>query len=147
MKSWPEIYRQRLTVSNDLEKMTMNTDQLRNNHKFYNGFEDEDEIVLSLEKKPEISIHVWSGYLDDILRKPTFDGPGWKGLTKDYHQLKGAFGTDSAILVHPEEYLADLQQYKERIFTERETEEVLQLLISFFERAVEERTQVIIQLI
>ena len=125
----------------------MNTDQLRNNHKFYNGFEDEDEIVLSLEKKPEISIHVWSGYLDDILREPTFDGPGWKGLTRDYHQLKGAFGTESVILVYPEEYLADLQQYKERIFTERETEEVLQLLISFFERAVEERTQVIIQLL
>ncbi len=125
----------------------MDTDLLRNNHQFYDGFEGEDEIVLSLEKKPEISIHVWFGYLDDILREPTLDGTGWKGLTRDYHQLKGAFGTDSAILVPPEEYLDDLQQYKERIFTERETEEVLQLLISFFECAVKERTQVIIQLI
>ena len=125
----------------------MDTDLLRNNHQFYDGFEGEDEIVLSLEKKPEISIHVWSGYLDDILREPTLDGTEWKGLTRDYHQLEGAFGTESVILVYPKDYLADLQQYKERIFTERETEEVLQLLISFFECAVKKRTQVIIQMI
>lgn len=35
------------------------------------------------------AIHIWEGYFDDIFDSPSLDGKGWKGFTRDYHQLEG----------------------------------------------------------
>ena len=123
----------------------MDTGLLRNNYVYYNGFEGEDEVVLSLASNKEISIHLWIGYLDDILREPTLDGSNWSGFTRDYHQLEGAFSQDgNAVTVNPFEYYKDLQLYADRKFDEPETTEVFQLIATFLEYAIQEKSLVII---
>lgn len=43
----------------------MDIGNLKNNYTFYEGYEDEDEIVLYIET--DEAIHIWEGYFDDIL--------------------------------------------------------------------------------
>ena len=38
----------------------MNIGNLKNNYTFYEGYEDEDEIVLYIET--DEAIHIWKGY-------------------------------------------------------------------------------------
>lgn len=124
----------------------MDIGQLHNNYKYYIGFEDEEEVLFSLESDHEISIHVWIGYIDDILREPNLDGSGWKGMTKDYHQLEGAFAdTGKEMLVYPDEYLKDLEYYAKKIFEYEETGEVYKLIITFLEYAIKQKSCVIIR--
>ena len=126
----------------------MDIGQLRNNTTYYDGFEGEDEVVLSLESESEVAIHIWIGYLDDILREPVLDGSKWTGLTRDYHQLEGAFSEEGESTIdNPEEYLVDLQQYAGRKFDEPETMEVFQLIMSFLEYALQVKSRVRIQVI
>ena len=56
----------------------MDIGNLKNNFTFYEGYEDESEIVLCIEK--DEAIHIWEGYFDDIFDSPSLDGKGWKGL-------------------------------------------------------------------
>ena len=121
---------------------------LRNNTTYYDGFEGEDEVVLSLKTDPEVSIHIWVGYLDDILSNPVLNGSKWTGLTRDYHQLEGAFSEEGeSAEASPEEYLNDLQQYTGRKYDEPETEEVFQLIITFLQYAIQVKSLVRIQLV
>lgn len=124
----------------------MDTGLLRNNYTYYEGFEGEDEVVFALDEDPEMAIHVWIGYLDDILREPALDGSGWIGLTKDYHQSEGAFSQEGrSAIVNPEEYLKDLRVYSVRKFDEPETAEAYQLIVSFLEFAAQAKKSVRIQ--
>lgn len=124
----------------------MDTGLLRNNYTFYEGFEGEEEIILSLESDREVSIHIWSGYLDDILREPPLNGSEWTGFTRDYHQLEGAFSeTGDSVSVDPTEYLNDLQQYADREFDEPETVEVFRLMVAFLNYAITQKSLVQIQ--
>ena len=119
---------------------------LRNNSNYYEGFEREDEVVFSLVSNPEMSVHLWIGYLDDILGEPPLNGSEWTGLTRDYHQTEGAFSQEvESVTVDPTEYLADLQQYADRKFDEPETAEVYQLIIAFLKYAVEEKSLIELQ--
>ena len=124
----------------------MDTGLLRNNYTYYEGFEGEDEVVLTLDSDSDMAIHVWVGYLDDILREPVLNGSEWTGLTRDYHQAEGAFSQEGeSVTVHPEEYLEDMKKYSERQFDEPETAGAFQLLVAFLEFAVQEKALVRIQ--
>ena len=121
----------------------MDTGLLRNNNQFYQGFEGEEELILALVSDPDISVHIWIGYLDDMLREPELNGSEWKGFTRDYHMLEGAFsGKDESVTVEPEEYLNDILLYSERQFDEPETAGAFLLLKTFLEYAVHEKCQV-----
>jgi hypothetical protein len=39
---------------------------LKNNSKFYDGYEDEAEIELYFSEDTEFNIHIWCGYIRDI---------------------------------------------------------------------------------
>ena len=126
----------------------MDTGLLRNNYKYYEGFEGEDEVVFSLDADPDMSIHVWVGYLDDILREPVLSGSEWTGLTRDYHQTEGAFSQEGeSATVNPEEYLNDMKNYSERQFDEPETTGVFKLIVAFLEYAVQIKASVRIQVL
>lgn len=124
-------------------------DQLRNNQTFFKGFEDEEEVVISLANDKSVVIHLWLGYLADILREPSLDGKGWKGFTRDYHQMECAFSDnpDDYHPVDPSEYLEDIRQYKTEQFNEPETMQVLNLIEMLLEYAVSRHSMVIIQVI
>ncbi|MDO4483582.1 MAG: hypothetical protein Q4C54_03855 [Clostridia bacterium] len=98
-------------------------DDLRFSKDYYHGCEGEEEVIISLDSNPLFNIHLWIGYLDDILNNPDLSGIGWNGFTRDYHQLEGAFSTktDMCRVYSTQEYLEDLLQYKERNFDYPET--------------------------
>ena len=73
-------------------------------------FYEDDVVFERLWNKPNMypNMHIWDGYIDDILREPNLDGNGWHGFTRDYHQCEGAFGDDSeGIITDLSEYLDD----------------------------------------
>lgn len=114
----------------------MDIGNLKNNYTFYEGYEDEDEIVLVIEA--DEAIHIWEGYFDDIFDTPCLDGKGWKGFTRDYHQFEGVFSENGGIYeINPTEYLEDLMLYKEKTFEFDETEEVFNLLTALLEKAID----------
>lgn len=124
----------------------MDTGLLHNNCIYYEGFEGEDEVILSLESDREISVHIWVGYLDDILRDPVLDESDWTGFTRDYHQLEGAFSQEGkSVAEDPAEYLEDIQHYAEKNFDEPETKEVFQLIVNLLKYAMQEKTRVLIR--
>ncbi len=115
----------------------MDIGNLKNNHTYYEGYEDEGKIVLCIEA--DQAVHIWEGYFDDIYDTPTLDGNGWKGFTRDYHQFEGVFSEDGGITeIDPSEYLEDLMLYKEKTFEFEETTEVFNLIVSFLEKAVKQ---------
>mgnify|MGYP006874638072 CR=1 FL=1 len=115
----------------------MDTGKIRDNYKFFEDFDGEPEIVIEAENTDMQILHIWDGYLDDILREPNLDGNGWLGFTRDYHQCEGAFGDDSeAIITDINEYLSDLKSYQNRHFDYDDTKEVYDLLCSWLDNAI-----------
>ncbi len=115
----------------------MDTGKITDNYKFFEGFEDEPEIVIKAENCNLQILHIWDGYFDDILREPNLDGNGWLGFTRDYHQCEGAFSDDAeAIITDIDEYLTDLKSYKNRHFDYDETKDVYDLLCSWLKNAI-----------
>lgn len=115
----------------------MGTGKIIDNYKFFEGFEGEPEIVIEAENSDMQILHIWDGYLDDILREPNLDGNGWIGFTRDYHQCEGEFGDESeAIITNITEYLSDLKLYENRHFDYDDTKDVYDLLCSWLENAI-----------
>lgn len=114
----------------------MDIGKVNENHTFYEGYEGEPEIILTLSNV-EI-IHIWEGYFDDIYDTPSLDGNGWNGFTRDYHQMEGIFANGSGIAeINPKEYLDDLMLYKDKDFDFEETAQVFDLMVTLFEKAIE----------
>lgn len=57
---------------------------LKNNYEFYEGFEGETEIILSILEHREYNIHIWEGYIDDIFSNAPLNQNKWTGFTRDY---------------------------------------------------------------
>ena len=114
----------------------------KNNYTYYEGYEGEPEIVIESENTDMQILHIWDGYLDDLLREPKIDGNGWLGFTRDYHQCEGAFGDNSeAVITDIPEYLNDLKLYEDRQFDYAETKDVYNLLCSWLENAIKNRCE------
>lgn len=116
----------------------MDTGKIIDNYDFYEGFEDEPEIVFKSDDPNMPILHIWDGYFDDILREPNLDGKGWTGFTRDYHQCEGAFddnGNETSI-TNILEYLSDLELYKNRSFDYGETKSVYELICSWLKTAI-----------
>lgn len=117
----------------------------KDNYTFYNGYEGEPEIILTIDGV--LSIHIWGGYFDDIYDSPTLDGQGWKGFTRDYHQLEGIFADGTkAKCIDPSEYLEDILQYKDKPFDFAETTSVFELIVSLLRQAENMNTKVMAEI-
>jgi len=115
----------------------MGTGKIKDNYKFYKGYEEEPEIRISTpDKKIEI-LHIWDGFFCDIFREPPLDGLGWHGFTRDFHQFEGVFSDDEfARITNLQEYLEDLKYYENKKFKYKQTREVYELLCSWFEDVI-----------
>ena len=122
----------------------MNVENLKNNYKYYEGYEEEEEIILKIKNNPYINIHIWCGYFDQIFEKANLDGTGWKGFTRDYHQDEGAYAEDK-YEIDINEYKEDLLQYKDKEFKFEETKEVYNLMLEFLEYASNHNETVIME--
>lgn len=115
----------------------MDAGKIRDNFKFYEGFEEEPEIIIKAENANMQVLHIWDGYFDDILREPILDGDGWHGFTRDYHQCEGTFGDNAETSITDiNEYLADLKSYENRHFDYDDTKDVYDLLCSWLDNAL-----------
>lgn len=105
----------------------------KDNYEFYEGFEDEAEIIISIANE---TYHFWNGYFEDIFGAPKMNGISWIGFTRDYNELINAF-SDNCIecVIEPEEYIKDLELYVNQDFTYEETSEVLSCLINILKEA------------
>lgn len=118
--------------------LTIDIGMFKNNYDFYNGYEGECEVVLSIKSNQKLMLHIWEGYFEDIFGKPVFNENGWNGFTRDYQEGMGVFSEDGKnIIVNIKEYLADLKHYEDEFFPYEATRACLNLLIVFFEYAQE----------
>ncbi len=116
----------------------MDIGNLKNNTIFYEGYEGEPEIVLSASENKDYNIHLWEGYFDDIFSDPSLDGNGWKGFTRDIHQMEGIFNDDiTSAKIDAQEYLEDLLTYTNRNFDYDESADALALLVEFLKFAIQ----------
>lgn len=123
----------------------MDIGKIKDNYIFYEGYEGEPEIIISLSNK--IAIHIWDGYFEDILNSPPLNGKGWSGFTRDYHQLEGIFSENiSEQFIEPQEYLNDLYIYKNKQFEYEETKQLFNILVELFKEALLKKLRVKIEL-
>lgn len=116
----------------------MDIGNLKNNITYYEGYEDEPEITLSIIEAPEYNIHLWEGYLYDILGEPILNGKAWIGFTRDAQQFEGIFSDEgSPAVIDIPEYLDDLRTHIGNPFRYEETADVLSLIIALFEYATQ----------
>lgn len=103
----------------------MDTGYLRKENDYYSGYEGEPELVISSISDPQYSIHIWEGYIEDILHEPYFIPEGWSGFTKDYQECLGAWGDDQVEIIKDiPTYIEDLMKYKDKSFAFKRTPEV-----------------------
>ena len=111
----------------------MDTGKRKEDYQFYNGYEGEKELILSL---PELSVHIWDGYIDDIFGNPIPSNDGWSGFTRDYNEFVGPYENDCIeVAILPDEYIEDAVRYKEREFEFEETRDVLDRILSLLKTA------------
>ena len=109
----------------------MDTGQIKNDFTYYKGFEGEGEVTFTYAG---LCLHVWDGYIFQIVGKPPLDGKGWHGMTRDYNQLEGPWDEDEAD-VDAVEYLQDLKHYQGKHLETAQAEQVLSRLIELFRQA------------
>ena len=121
----------------------MDIGKLKVDKTFYEGYEDEMDIIITL---PTEEYHFWDGYFEDIFGNPIQTDGGWQGFTRDYNECVNMFSDvviESAVL--PLEYLKDLKLYLTHQFEYEETRDVLAKLISIFEIAEKENECVLVR--
>ncbi len=121
--------------------------KLKDNRKFCDE-DGMDDIILKIKEDPTTNIYIGEIYFYDIFRKPPLHGLGWRGFTRDYHEMKGAFdswGEGISEIVNPKEYLEDIMQYKDKDFMCEETSEVFELIADFLRYAIETKQTVIVK--
>lgn len=119
----------------------MDIGQIRNNKKFYEGYEGEPEIIFEIKEKPEYNIHIWEGYIeyDDI--KPY----KWQGMTRDYEEMKGPWSKENYsryCIVDTDDYLSDLKSYNNRKYQFDEEKNAIDCITMLFEYAKEQNYHV-----
>ena len=113
----------------------MDTGKRKDDYRFYEGYEGEKEVIISL---PDIVYHIWDGFFEDIFGSPKTTDDGWIGFTRDYNEFINAFEDDCIeCAIDPEEYLRDLILYQNQSFSYNETVDVLDCLIALMSRSKE----------
>lgn len=124
-----------------------NTERFINNWDFFEDCAGLPELELQMKEKPEYHIHIWIGFLHDILGKPPLDGLGWHGFTRDDQegvrtgQLGGEYEIDDI-----DDYIDDLircKRCKNDEFYFEESKDAYQLIFDFLLYAKENNLTVV----
>jgi hypothetical protein len=110
----------------------MDIGKLKNNYKFYEGFEGETEIILSILDHREFNLHIWEGYIDEIFSNALLNQQKWIGFTRDYQEDDGAFGDMEEHNIDAKEYLEDIKTYYNFPLS-KECNEICNLICEFLE--------------
>lgn len=126
----------------------MDIGKLDINFNFTEGYENEPYLLFKIKGSPQYTLKIWEGLVADLVENPDMSGKGWKGLTQDYHELKGIWGDENKeVEINVTEYLNDLLYYCDKSFDYEETLEMLKSLLKYLNYAKEHSCQVIAQYI
>lgn len=115
----------------------MGIGKMNDDYTFYEGYEGEPEVVISLLEDDQKALHVWEGYMEDLFANPSLEGEGWLGFTRDIHQFEGAFSEEgSGAVIDPDEYLADIMNYADAEFEYPETADVKDAIVELLTHAI-----------
>ncbi len=121
----------------------MDIEKLKNNYDFYEGFEGETEIILSLQDHREYNLHIWDGYIDEIFSNAPLNQKEWTGFTRDYQEDIGAFGDMEEHEIIIKEYLDDIKGYLDYDLS-NECTNVCNLIINFLQFALDKHYSVVL---
>lgn len=114
-----------------------------NNDKFYQGFEGEPEVIFQLLDDNNISVHVWDGYISDMMRnQPGTDDDYRLGLSRDWNTLQGPYADKAINLIDVDEYYNDLIRIENMQFEFEDTKEVYKLIMFFLKLAKDNNQKV-----
>ena len=99
---------------------------------FYDGYEGEPEYIL--EREDAASLHIWEGYLSDIMDPPC--AAPWKGFTRDYEECVRTYDTTEPVAIDVQEYLDDLRGYAGRTFEFADSNAVRERICDFLQDAL-----------
>ncbi len=109
-------------------------------YRFYDGFEGEGELELDLDGNKEESIHIWEGYLSDVLHDPDMSGNGWTGFMRDWQQGERTLDSyrQNVPIEDLDEYIEDWKQYANIEFSAPISKECYEFILAFMEYAKRE---------
>lgn len=114
-----------------------------NNYKFYEGFEGEQEIIFQIVEDNNTSIHLWEGYINDIMNnQPGMEDDYKIGLSHDWNSLEGPYSNDSKKTINVDDYYKDLLRFQNVQFKYEETKELYELLLIFLKYAKDNNKKV-----
>ena len=120
------------------EGRTVGIGKIKDNYTFYEGYDGEPQITITVKGDEDARIHLWDGYFEDIFGNPPLSENGWSGFTKDYNQLEGALAAGAgSVEISPVEYLNDISSYKGKTFTYKETSDVVDLICELLRYAID----------
>lgn len=117
-----------------------------NNAGVLDGFEIQNEIILSLVEKPEINLHIYEGYFYKIFGLPVLDSKEWNGFTRDYNKRERVFGGDNYIITDIKEYLDDMLIYSDKDFRDEKIDECYHRLYNFLKFAMENNYRILVHI-
>lgn len=103
---------------------------------FIEGYDGEPYLSFKIKHSNEAALNIWEGLIADLLENPDMTGNEWKGLTRDYHELKGIWADNyEETEIDVTEYLDDLTYYVKNSFDYEETTEMLKSLLEYLNYA------------
>lgn len=116
--------------------------------KYYDGFEGDDEIIFTLEKKngEKKEFGIWDGYFDDIMNQIKPEENGWTGLAYYYQLVIGWYDEspwEVKILLESYEQLKNIDINSLKYDEEKE---ILIKILSMFEEAIDNGEKLYISL-
>ncbi len=116
----------------------MDTGKILHNTKYYDGCEDEDEIILTAMGTYLPVLHIAEGHFEHVFGKPIYYGASWYGFTRDFCEFKGVFDSgDDQIITDLNEYIDDMLYYRDREFAYEDTRGAYELILKWFITAKE----------
>ncbi|MCR4581673.1 MAG: hypothetical protein K5666_04090 [Bacilli bacterium] len=113
-----------------------------NNNTFYNGYEGEPEVTFQLVNDNNTSIHLWTGYIDDIMNHQPGTEEDYKyGLSHDWNTLEGPYSNNKSV-IDIDDYYKDLERFKYITFEYEETKKAYELILFFLKYAKDNNQQV-----
>ena len=113
-----------------------------NNNIFYNGYEGEPEVTFQLVNDNNTSIHLWTGYIDDIMNHQPGTEEDYKfGLSHDWNTMEGPYSNNKSV-IDIDDYYKDLERLKDITFEYEETKKAYELILFFLKYAKDNNQQV-----
>lgn len=107
-----------------------------NNYKYYDGYEGEPEVIFQLQDNNNTSIHLWTGYIDDIMNHQPGTNEDYKiGLSRDWNNIEGPYSEDKNNFIDVDDYYSDLIRFEKADFKYEETKAVYELIMYFLKYA------------